>query len=189
MKLKNHRLKTKKGGNCGCETPTLNPFTGGGCSTCQQPIHGGAFDIPPTAHFPPTNETYYPLNNYQNDPTMTEISTRLQGVPVSYTLNETGGNNISISGGKKTKKSKKTKKQKNKKAKKTRRTKKNKKAKKQKGGINLGQLAASSYLGPGHYNNWLGSMKVDVPDWDRSIFTGPACLNNSGFSKTNLPLA
>lgn len=182
--MKNHRHRLKKGGDCGCQTPKLNPFSGG-CSTCNLPMSGGAFAILPTTNFPPTNETYYPLNNYQNDPTMTELSTRIQGVPISHTLNETGGNNISLTGGKKRKRTKKTKKQSKKKTKKNKRTRKNKKMK---GGINLGLSAISSYLGPGHYNNLLGS-KVDyVPDWDRSILTNPASLNNTGFSETNPPL-
>jgi len=183
MKNHRHRHRLKKGGGCGCQTPKLNPFSGG-CSTCNLPMSGGAFVIPPTANFPSTNETYYPLNNYQNDPTMTELSTRIQGVPVSHTLNETGGNNIYLTGGRKRKRTKKTKKRKSKKTKKR----KNKKTKKQSGGINLGQSAISSYLGPGHYPNLLGSKVEDVPDQHRSIFTNPASLNNTGFSKTNPPL-
>jgi hypothetical protein len=186
MKLKNHR-----GGACGCERPNLNPFSGG-CSTCNLPMTGGAFNIPPTANFPLSNETYHPLNSYQNDPTMLGVSTRTQDVPVSYTLNETGGNNISFKGGKKTKRTKKSKKAKT--TKRTRKSKKNKKAKrtrkykKQKGGIHLGQLAATSYLGPGHYHNYLGSNVNEVPDWDKSIFNAPASLNNTGFNKFNPPL-
>ena len=193
MKLKNHRhSKKQSGGECGCQIPNLNPFSGG-CSTCNLPMNGGGFDIPPTAILPSTNETYYPLNSYQNDPNMMEFSTRTQGVPISHTLNETGGNIISLIGGKKHKRTnKKTKKnkqmKKTKKNKQMKKTRKNKQMKKQKGGINLGQSAISSYLGPGHYNSLLGSKLDYFPDWNRSIFTNPASLNNTGFSKTNPPL-
>jgi len=180
MKKKNsNRTLKKRGGNCGCNSG--NPlFQNGGCVSCNPSLHGGGFNLASTS--------YHPLNTYQQDPTMLGYSTRMEGVPVSNTLNETGGNNI-VLGGKKqkqkreksNKKSKQTKNKSNKKSKQT----KNKSNKKQKGGINLGYISQNSLLGHGHYGSWFGAPSLDTPDWNKSIFTTPASSNTTGYSKFN----
>ena len=177
MKKKNsNRTLRKKGGNCGCNSG--NPlFKSGGCVSCRPSLYGGGFNIPPTSQV-----SSYPLNHYQNDPNMLAFSTRTEGVPVSNTLNETGSNNI-VLGGKKRKQNKTNRNKK--KTNKKRKQKKNKSNKKQKGGINLGYISQNSLLGHGHYGSWFGAPSLDTPDWNKSIFTTPASLNTTGYSKFN----
>lgn len=178
MKKKNSsRTLKKKGGNCGCNSG--NPlFQNGGCALCKPSLRGGGFHLAQTP--------YYQLNTYQHDPTRLGYSTRMEGVPVSNTLNETGGNNIVLGGNKRKRNKSKT----NRKLKKTktntkRKQKKNKSTKKQKGGVNLGYISQNSLLGHGHYGTWLSAPSLNTPDWNQSIFTTPASLNNTGYSKFN----
>jgi len=178
MKKKNsNRTLKKRGGNCGCNSG--NPlFQNGGCVSCNPSLHGGGFNLASTS--------YYPLNTYQHDPNMLGYSTRMEGVPVSNIVNETGGNNI-VLGGKKQKRNKSNKKRRQNKNKsnRKRRQKTNISNKKQKGGINLGYISQNSLLGHGHYGTWLGAPSLDTPDWNKSIFTTPAILNTTGYSKFN----
>jgi hypothetical protein len=177
-KSSNRTLKIK-GGNCNCGSGKPL-FQNGGCVSCNTSLHGGGFNISPTSQ-----ASYYPLNDVQHDPTMLGISTRIQGVPVSNTLNGTGSNNIMLGGKKsKSKLNNKTKKNKLKKKKKTDK-KKQKSYKKQKGGINLGYISQNSLLGHGHYGTWFGAPSLETPDWNKSIFTTPASLNTTGYSKFN----
>jgi len=173
MKNSNRTLK-KRGGDCGCSKNSL--FQNGGCISCNTSLYRGGLNVAPTS--------YYPLNNYQHDPTRLGYSTRIEGVPISNVSNETGGNNIML-GGNKRKRNKSNKKQKKNKSNTKRKQKKNKSNKKQKGGINLGYISQNSLLGHGHYGTWFGAPSLDGPDWNKSIFTTPASLNTTGYSTSN----
>ena len=171
----------KKCGGCGCSQNTF--FKGGNCSACNANIQSGGsgFSNPATTVFPASNTAYYPLNNYQNDPTMTQFSSRTEGVPVSNHLNVNGGNNIVVGGRKKSKKMQRM----------QRRSKKMQRRSKkmQRGGINLGYNAMNSLMGPGNYGSWIGANSQSNPDWNASIFTNPVSTNNTGYNETNKYLA
>lgn len=179
-------MKTKtlkqKGGDCGCGNPIMAGQSGGSCSSCSKMEGGGGgFTIDPTSYLPHSQETYYPLNSYDNDTMMQTDSTRMTGVPISNNLNVTGGNDIKLGGGKKRKrKSKKSKLTKKKNTKKKR-----KRTKKQKGGINLGYIGQNSLLGHGQYGTWFGAPTNNTPDWNASIFTSPVSQNTTGYTEHN----
>jgi len=172
MKNKNNASKKKKcnTGGCGCGIQT-----GGQCATCK--MKGGGFAISPTSYFPSSNNTYHSLNNHNNDPTMFEYSSRMQGVPISNTHNIKGGNDTFLGGGKRRRKNKKSRKIKSLRYKKM--------TKKQRGGINLGYIAQNSLLGHGQYGTWFGAPTVEPPEWNSSIFTKPLNSNTYGFSENN----
>jgi hypothetical protein len=183
--MKSKTLK-QKGGGCGCGSgnPVIQGQSGGGCSACSKiEGGGGGFTIDPTSYFPSSQETYYPLNSYNNDTMMQTDSIRMTGVPISNNLNVTGGNDIKLGGGKKRKsKSKKSKSKKSKlKKKKNKRT----RSKKQKGGINLGYVGQNSLLGHGQYGYWFGAPTNNTPDWNASIFTSPVSQNTTGYTEYN----
>ena len=188
MKSKNwSKTKIQNGGGCGCGSG--NPiFSGqnGGCASCSK-IEGGGFTIPPTFQATTTDtQNHYPLNSYNNDPMMHTNSIRMEGVPVSNHLNVNGGNNITMSGGKKRKRKNKKSKSKKSKSKKSKSKKsKSRRTKKQKGGINLGYVAQNSLLGHGQYGTWFGAPTTNTPDWNASIFTQPVSQNNTGYSENN----
>ena len=99
---KSQTRKKQMGGGCGCGSG--NPLLigqSGGCISCSK-MEGGGFSIPATFDSRQSEETYYPLNNYNHDPMMQTSSVRIGGVPVSNHLNVTGGNDI-MSGGRKRK--------------------------------------------------------------------------------------
>ena len=193
MKSKNYVTKNS-GGGCGCGSgnPIVYGQNGGGCAACSK-MEGGEFTIDPTSYFSQNN---YPLNSHNVDPMMQTNSSRMEGVPISNTLNNTGSNDILLGGKKrkhKHKKSKRTKSKKNK-TKQTKRnktkskrnkTKQTKRNKTQRGGINLGYVGQNSLLGHGQYGTWFGAPTTNTPDWNSSIFTNPVNQNTTGYSEYN----
>jgi len=162
MKNKN---PSKRGGSCGC-----------GNNISQQ--GGGGFSISPTTYLSSSNATHYPLNNFNNDPTMFEQSSRMQGIPLSNSYNTKGGNDILVGGRKrKYKKSRKSRKSKSRRYR--------NKTKKQTGGINLGYIAQNSLLGHGQYGTWFGAPTQDPPEWNSSLFSKPLSTNTYGFTENN----
>ena len=174
MRVKRKSKIYKKGGSCGCGSGiSILTSQKGGCVSCSS---GGGFSNPATTHFPSS----LPHNNYHQDPLMHTSSGRMEGVPISNTLNETGGNIINLRGGKK----KRTKSKKAKSKSKARKG-KGKKTRKQSGGIHLPQIAISSALGHNHYGSWFGAPTSQTPEWNESIFTTPSTTHNIGYSKYN----
>jgi hypothetical protein len=175
MNKNTRKRRSMKGGDCGCNTPTV---TTGGCSNCGMTGGGCGCSMKGGSAYldkvPVSN--YYALNDYNHDPNMLQESVRIGGVPLSNQLNL-------IKGGKKYKKSKKSKKSKKINTKKTR---KQKHAyKKMKGGLNLGYSAANSALGHGHFGTWFGAPTLETPAWNSSIFSHPTNTNYTGYNQFN----
>lgn len=150
-----------KGGDCGCNKPMM----GGSAHLSEVP-----------------SSALYPLNTYNNDPTMTQQSVRMEGVAISNASNINGGNDIRILSGGKKRRSKKGKKSKKKTQKNKRRS---KRMRKMKGGIDLGYVAANSALGSGTYNSWIGAPTLVPPEHTMSIFTNVGNTPYSGYGIHN----
>ena len=177
MKFKS-KSKTFKSNHQSCSNCGI--MNGGNCG-CNKSMMGGSMNL---SEVP--GSAFYPLNTYNNDPTMAQLSTRMEGVAVSNASNINGGNDIRILSGGKKRKSKKGKKTKRK-GKKTRKNKRrSRRMKIMKGGIDLGYVAANSALGPGTYNSFLGAPTLVPPEQNMSIFTNVGNAPYTGYGVNNL---
>lgn len=152
--LKNKRVALKRGGGCGCNSGLFN---------------GGALQSENLANL--SKSAYEPLNSYNNDPKMLQVSTRMESVP-------------NLRGGKNSKGGKKPKGRKNNKTS-GKKTNKNRFSRKMKGGLpysnfvsTFGNAAQTTTMN----SNLFGTAYTNPPSFTQNVMTTGNPSSYMGYS-------